>query len=70
MGSQSNTGDPWSGFQKILDMFGGNAKTNAQIYRNGPEAMRAWLATGSRLTFDQWLKAPATIMSEKGESHT
>lgn len=52
-------------FEKILSMFGSNAKTNAQVYRSGPEAMRAWLASGSRLPFDQWLKAPATMISTK-----
>jgi hypothetical protein len=47
--------DPWGGLLELMQKFGSQARTNQEIYKSGPEAMRAWMASGSHLPFDKWL---------------
>ena len=63
-----NNGDPYENLCNILGLITNHSsKTNAQVYRSATEAMRVWMATGSKLSFNEWLKCPATILSKTGK---
>lgn len=63
-----NNGNPYDNLCSILDMLNKQgSRTNAQVYHNGVDAMRVWMAVGSKIPFDEWLKCPATVLSKTGK---
>lgn len=55
--------NPWDDILTMLKGFD-KTPTNREIYKNGPEAMRAWMASGAHMSFPQWLDSkPSTLQT-------
>lgn len=61
-----STENPWDGLLKLMQKYGGGAPTNREKYKSGPEAMRAWMASGSHASFDKWLDERPQIRKSGG----